>query len=147
MIYFTFPKTKEQQMISPRTKQRLIRYATAQQHYEFEKVRLYDSDGGYREIAPKTKTIDEYLSARADLMNCSEVRALVHRIQIERIDTAMKQSELAARKADDDALIANNELVALGHKYKAEQETKIQPHRRRRDVRRKRSRTNRRRRS
>jgi hypothetical protein len=101
--------------VSETTKQRLIRYATAVQQYE---TRLSGA------------TIDEHSAAKNDLKNCpeSEIQALVHQIWIERIDEAMpdeSKTPLDVIQADHDAVLAKNELVALGHKFKAEQT--IQP--------------------
>src|SRR5205085_761817 len=106
--------------------------------HETERHRIYDRDDGFLETSPSTRTLDEYLAARTDLVRCREpeIAELVHQIQIERVDEVMvdeTKTELDVIAADQNSQTANNELVALGHKYRAEQETKIQP-RRRKDV-------------
>ena len=66
--------------------------------------------------------------AKTALDECQEpeIKALVFQTQIERIDEAMEKSAVEAQQADDLAMLAKNELVALGYKFKAE-EPKIQP--------------------
>ena len=135
-------------LVSAETKQRLIRYADAVRRYETERRVITDSSGGTMEIPPSTRTLDEYLAARANLVNCREpeIAGLVSQMQIERIDEAMvdkAKTQLDVIAADHNAQIANNELIHLGHKFRAEHKTKIQPHRRRRDGRRSRSTTRR----
>jgi hypothetical protein len=129
-----------EQIISNETKERLIRYANAVERYESERRRIWYRDGSHLEIPPGLRTITERSEARADLLNCPEpdIKALVHTIQLERIDEAMTdetKTEPDVITADHDAMLANNELIYLGQKFRI-QETQIQPHRRRKDVRR-----------
>ena len=124
--------------MSPETIKRLSRYAEATRRYEIERY--------------NTTAFDEWLESRKDLSKCSEpqIQEWVHQIQLARVDEAMVDETKTAVDviaADHAALLANNELLYLGHKFRAEREAQIQPHRRRRDGRRNRSRTNRRRRS
>jgi len=138
--------------ISAESRQRLVRFADAVREYEFTHRKIYYRDGSYLDLGPGTASITERAAAKADLVNCPEpeIQLLARQIQIERIDEAMadeSKTELDVVRASHDALIAQNELVYLGHKYKQEQETQIKPHCRRRDGRRSRSRTNRCRRS
>src|ERR1700741_4375574 len=96
--------------LSGDTRKKLVRYAQAVKQYELERRKIYFRDGGYLEIPPSGKCIDEWSQARADLKNCreTEIKNLVHRIQIERVNEAMTQSELAARRAADNAKISEN---------------------------------------
>jgi hypothetical protein len=124
-------------MISPESQQRLIRYASAVLEVERTSRKIYFRDGGCLDMGCSLPTHAEYRQAKMELAHCPEpeIRALVHQMQIERVDEAMEKSELEARNADDLAMLAKNELVALGWKFKQEQavETKIQPCRRRKN--------------
>jgi hypothetical protein len=140
-------------VISQESKQRLIRYANAVREYELTHRKIYYRDG-YADLGPSAASVTERAAAKADLVNCPEpeIKDLVYQTQIERVDEAMSdesKTELDVVRASQDALVAQNELIYLGHKFKAEQaavEPKITG-RRRRDGRPSRSRTNRRRRS
>ncbi len=139
-------------VVSAESKQRLIRYANAVREYELTHRKIYYRDG-YTDLGPTAASVTEHTAAKVDLVNCEEpeIQTLVRQIQIERIDEAMadeSKTELDVVRASHDVLVAQNELIYLGHKFKAEQaavEPKITA-RRRRDGR-PRSRTNRRRRS
>jgi len=102
--------------LSGRTRKKLARYAQAVKQYELERRRVYFRDKGHLEIPPSGPTIDEHSAAKQDLLNCPEraIRELVHLIQIDRVDQAMAESELAVRRAVDEAKLAENELVHLG---------------------------------
>ena len=102
--------------LSGRTRKTLARYAQTVKQYELERRRVYFRDKGHLEIPPSGPTIDAHSAAKRDLSNCPEqvVKELVHRIQIDRIDDAMGESELAVRRAVDEAKLAENELVYLG---------------------------------
>jgi hypothetical protein len=139
------------QILSDDTKKRLIRYATAKKQYEIESRAIYYRDGSHLSIAPSLPTLKEYFGSQSDLVNCAEpdIQQLVYQIQIERIDEAMSdetKTEVDVMAASHNAMLADNELVHLGHKYRAEQEAQIKPHCRRRDVARSRNRTRRRKR-
>lgn len=137
-----------EQIISEDAKKRLIRYATAKKQYEIESRAIYYRDGSHASIAPSLLTLNEYFGSQSDLLNCPEpeIQTLVHQIQIERIDEAMSdetKTYVDVMAASHNAMLADNELVHLGHKFRAEQETQIKPHCRRKDARRS-SRTDRR---
>jgi len=127
------------QIISDDTKKRLIRYATAKKQYEIESRAIYYRDGSHVSIAPSLPTLREYFGSQSDLLNCPEpeIQQLVHQIQLERIDEAMSDETkryVDVMTASHNGMLADNELVHLGHKFRAEQETQIKPHSRRRDV-------------
>lgn len=102
--------------LSGRTRKTLARYAQAVKQYELERRRVYFRDKGHLEIPPSGPTIDEQSGAKRDLSNCPEqaIRDLVFQVQIDRVDEAMGKSELAVRRAVDEAKLAENELVYLG---------------------------------
>jgi hypothetical protein len=104
------------EQLSAGTRDRLARYTRAIKQYELERHRVYFRDGGHLEIPPSGTTIDEWSGSRADLKKCPEqaVRDMVFRIQIDRVDEAMAESELAVRRAADEAKLSENELVWLG---------------------------------
>jgi len=136
--------------ISAETTRRLIRYANATKQHETERRVIRDRDGGMLERSPSLPTLKEYFDARDDLVNCPEpdIKTLVHQIQIERIDEVMvdeTKTELEVIAADHNVMLADNELVYLGHKFRVEHEATIQPHCRRRDGRRSRTAARRRR--
>jgi len=139
-------------VVSQESKQRVVRYANAVREYELTHRKIYYRDG-YLDLGPSHASVTERAAAKADLVNCPEpeIKDLVYQTQIERVDEAMSdesKTELDVVRVSHDALVAQNELIYLGHKFKAEQaalEPKITA-RRRRDGR-PRSRTNRRRRS
>jgi len=139
-------------VVSQESKQRVVRYANAVREYELTHRKIYYRDG-YLDPGPSHASVTERAAAKADLVNCPEpeIKDLVYQTQIERVDEAMSdesKTELDVVRVSHDALVAQNELIYLGHKFKAEQaalEPKITA-RRRRDGR-PRSRTNRRRRS
>ena len=139
-----------EQIISDDTKKRLIRYATAKKQYEIESRAIYYRDGSHMSIAPSLPTLKEYFGSQSDLLKCPEpeIQQLVYRTQVERIDEAMSdetKTYVDVMAASQAALISDNELVYLGHKYRAEQEAQIKPHCRRRDGRRSRTAARRRR--
>lgn len=136
-------------VVSAESKQRLIRFANAVREYELTSRKIFSRDG-YIDLGPSAASITERAAAKADLVNCPEpeIKAWVHQIQIERIDETMadeSKTELDVVRAGHDALIAENELVYLGQKFKAEQARESKPQRRRRDGRRRNRRTDRRR--
>jgi hypothetical protein len=100
--------------LSPGTRKRLTRYANAVLAYELAR----HSDGNFPQSA--AGVIQEHGDAKQDLAQCTEprVKDLVYRIQFERIDEAYSLSALATKQADDEAVLANNELVASGHAAK-----------------------------
>jgi hypothetical protein len=104
------------EQLSAGTRDRLARYTQAIKQYEIETRKVYFRDGGHLEIPPTGRTIDQHSAAKRDLSNCPEqvVKELVHLIQIDRVDQAMAESELAVRRAVDEAKLAENELVYLG---------------------------------
>ena len=114
--------------ISAESKHRLVRYANAVHLVEMSSRKIYFRDGAYLDMGPSLTAHTEYSIAKTALDECQEpeIKALVYQTQIERIDEAMERSELDQRKADDDAMLAKNELVHLGHKFKT-QEVQIQP--------------------
>lgn len=123
--------------VSAESKQRLIRFANAVREYEQTSRKIFSRDG-YTDLGPSGASITERAAAKADLVNCPEpeIKAWVHEIQIERIDEAMadeSKTELDVVRASHDVLIAENELVYLGHKFKAEQARESKPQRRRRE--------------
>ena len=103
--------------LSDKTKRKLIRYAKAVHRREIERVRGYFRDGSTCECDPNLPTMREWADARAALRKCSEpnIKKLVRQIQIKRLDEAgfnrMKIAEVVSA-----AFIADNELIALGHK-------------------------------
>jgi len=136
--------------ISVDSKRRLIRYAKATRQCETERRVIRDRDGGMLERSPSLPTLKEYFDARDGLVNCPEpdIKTLVHQIQIERIDEVMvdeTKTELDVIAADHHVMLADNELIHLGHKFRVEQEARVQPHCRRRDGRRSRTAARRRR--
>lgn len=114
--------------ISAESKSRLMRYADAVHRVEMSSRKIHFRDGSYLDMGPSLAAHTEYAIAKTELDNCPEpeIKTLVYQIQIERVDEAMKKSELDQRIADDNSMLAKNELVALGHKFKSE-ELKIQP--------------------
>ncbi len=117
------------QQISEDSKRRLVRYATAVHLVEMSSRKIHFRDGSYLDLGPSLAAQTEYSIAKTALDDCPEpeIEALVYQTQIERIDEAMERSELDQRQADDNAMLAKNELVHLGHKFKQEQETKFTP--------------------
>ena len=118
-------------VVSEESKRRLIRFANAVREYEVTHWKIFFRDG-YTDLGPSAAAITERAAAKADLANCPEleVKELVHQIQIERIDEAMadeSKTELDVVRASNDALIAENELVYLGHKLEAEQASEPKP--------------------
>jgi hypothetical protein len=115
--------------ISAESKDRLVRYANAVRLVEMSSRKVYFRDGSYLDMGPSLAAHTEYSIAKTALDDCPEqqIRDLVYATQIERVDEAMEKSELDQRQADDNAMLAKNELVALGHKFKQEQEIKFTP--------------------
>lgn len=139
-----------EQIILDGTKKRLIRYAIAKKQYETESRTIYYRDGSHLSIAPSPVTLNEYFGSQSDLLNCSEpeIQALVQQIQLERIDEAMSdetKTQVDVMATSQNAMLADNELIHLGHKFRAEQEKQIKPHcRRKGNVRRRNRRASRR---
>lgn len=109
------------QQISEDSKRRLVRYANAVRLVEMSSRKIYFRDRSYLDMGPSFAAQAEYAIAKTELDNClePEIKVLVYQIQIERIDEAMEKSELDQRQADDNAMLAKNELVHLGYKFKA----------------------------
>jgi hypothetical protein len=104
--------------LSAKTKQRLVRYANAVQQYETKRQKVYFADGSHSETSPSAPIVNEWVDARDDLKNCPEpkIKKLVHRIQIDRLDDT--RSRIGVMKVVDAYRLAENELIALGHKLK-----------------------------
>ena len=121
--------------LSPETKQRLIRYANAVKRYETGQRRIYFQNDEhveeYTEAPPSSSTISELVNAREELKICPEpkIKRLVYLTQIERLDEAFKckpgkERSLKAGEIEAAYRIADNELVALGHKLQGTQLSK-----------------------
>lgn len=103
--------------LSDKTRKALIRYAKAVQRREMERVRGYFLDGSSYERDPNPLTIKEWVVARTALKKCPEpsVKKLVRQIQIERLDEA-GFNRVRVAEVLSASFIADNELIALGHK-------------------------------
>jgi hypothetical protein len=96
--------------LSLKTKQRLIRYSKAVQGKETKVRTTYFWDGSSGESVDLAIT-QEWYRARTALKKCPEpsIKKLVYQIQWQRLDDGLK--------AIYDAVLADNELIALGHKF------------------------------
>jgi hypothetical protein len=124
--------------ISEASKRRLARYANAVRQVEMSSRKIYFRDRSHLDMGPSLAVQAEYSIAKTELDNCPEpeIKALVFQTKIERIDEAMEKSELDQRRADDNAMLAKNELVHLGHKFKPEPQIQPRISRRKRNDRR-----------
>jgi hypothetical protein len=122
--------------VSAETKQRLIRFAVAMKRWETEIRRLYYRDG-YIDIPPSRLTVLEWSVAKDDLKLCTEpeIKQWVWTDDIARLDEVgadESKTELDVIAAGREAMLARNELVALGHNFKQEQD-RNQPRKRRKE--------------
>lgn len=123
--------------ISPESQQRLIRFALAVQEVERTERKIFYKDGSRLNLGPSLATWTEYAVAKTQLSECPEleIKQLLYVNDLARVDEAMAdESKTAADilRADDDATLAKNELIAMGWKFKAEQDGKPATPRKRR---------------
>lgn len=123
--------------LSPETKQKLARFASATRQREVEAYRVYFTDGSHTEIPESRATMNEYFAAREDLKTCPEpdIKKLVHLIQVERLDDAVDGA--SAGHISNMYHLADNELVALGLEFQTSPKIKNGRPARRRPIRRK----------
>jgi len=121
-------------MISAESQKRLIRFALAVLEVERNSHKVWFLDGSCLDLGCSLPAHAEYRIAKTELDQCPEpeIRQFIHQIRFERIDEALEKSALEARQADDNAMLAKNELVALGWKFKQEQAAETTPRSRRR---------------